>query len=116
MNVGNHTHRASSKITFISSSSLLFRSICHDWSDAKCCELSNTVAAMELGYSKISINDWVLPNTGSPIVPALLDLQVQAVPSGMERTQTQWAGLLEAINFHTDGKEIKGLIEAARKA
>lgn len=98
-----------------------FRSICHDWSDAKCREiLSNTVAAMEPGYSKILINDWVLPDTGSPLLPALLDIQMIAVLSGMERTQTQWKELLgsvglEIVKFHTIGKEIEGLIEAVRK-
>ena len=121
MNVVNPTHQASSKIFFISSSSLLFRSICHDWSDAKCRELSNTVATMEPGYSKILINDWVLPDTGGPLVPALLDIQVLAVISGMERTQTQWRGLLKAVgldivNFHTIGTENEDLIEAVRKA
>ena len=98
-----------------------FRSICHDWSDIKCRQLlSNTVAAMEPGYSKILINDWVLPDTGSPLVPALLDIQMLAVLSGMERTQTQWRELLgsvglEIVNFHTAGNEVEGLIEAVRR-
>ena len=43
---------------------------------------------MEPGYSKILIKDGVLPDTGSPLVPALLDIQVLALLSGMERTQT----------------------------
>lgn len=75
---------------------------------------------MEPGYSKILINDWVLPDTGSPLLPALLDIQMIAVLSGMERTQTQWKELLgsvglEIVKFHTIGKEIEGLIEAVRK-
>ena len=43
---------------------------------------------MEPGYSKILINDWVSPDTGSSLVPALLDIQMLAVLSGMEGTQT----------------------------
>ncbi|CAF9913570.1 MAG: hypothetical protein ALECFALPRED_008912 [Alectoria fallacina] len=98
-----------------------FRSICHEWSDEKCREiLGNTVAAMEPGYSKILINDWVLPDSGSPLLPALLDIQMLAVFSGMERTQPQWKKLLgsvglEIVKFHTLGKGTEGLIEAVRK-
>ena len=75
---------------------------------------------MEPGYSKILINGWVLPDSGSPLVPALLDIQVLAVLSGMERTQTQWRELLgsvglETVSFHTACNEVEGLIEAVRK-
>ena len=68
----------------------------------------------------ILINDWVLPDTGNPLVPALLDIQVLVVLSGMERTQTQWRELLgsvglEIVNLHTAGNEVEGLIEAVRK-
>ena len=75
---------------------------------------------MEPGYSKMLINDWVLPDTGSPLVPALLDIQMLVVLSGMERTETQWKHLLasvglEIVKFHTIGKEVEGLIEAVRK-
>lgn len=75
---------------------------------------------MKPGYSKILINEWVLPDTGSPLLPALLDIQMLAVLSGMERTQTQWKQLLESVGleivkFHTIGKEIEGLIEAVQR-
>lgn len=75
---------------------------------------------MEPGYSKILINDWVLPDSGSPLLPALLDIQMLAVFSGMERTQPQWKKLLgsvglEIVKFHTLGKGTEGLIEAVRK-
>lgn len=75
---------------------------------------------MEPGYSKILINDWVLPDTGSPLLPALMDIQMIIVLSGIERTQTQWKELLgsvglEVVKFHSLGKEVEGLIEAVRK-
>ena len=83
----------SSKIAlrpWIGARAYFLSSICHDWSDAKCRQiLSNTVTAMEPGYSQILTNDWILPDTGSPLVPALLDIQMLAVLSGMEHTQTQ---------------------------
>ena len=75
---------------------------------------------MELGYSKILINEWVLPDTDCSLRPALLDIHMLAVPIGMERTQTQWKELLESVGlevvkFHSGGKEVEGLIEAVRK-
>lgn len=75
---------------------------------------------MEPGYSKILINDWVLPDTGSPLLPALMDIQMIIVLSGIERTQTQWKDLLESVGlevvkFHSLGKEVEDLIEAVRK-
>ncbi|KAK4691124.1 hypothetical protein P7C71_g5810, partial [Lecanoromycetidae sp. Uapishka_2] len=95
-----------------------FRSICHDYSDDKCRELlSNTIAAMKPGYSRVLINDWVLPDTGSPLLPALLDIQMMAVLSGMERTESQWKELLDSVGLRiskiwNSGKEVEGLIEA----
>jgi len=93
------------------------RSICHDWSDERAAALlKNTVEAIEPGYSRLLINDWVVPDTGSPLLPALLDLQMMAMLSGIERTETQWKGLLgevglEIVNFWSVGVEVEGLIE-----
>ena len=75
---------------------------------------------MEPGYSKILINEWVVPDTGSALIPALIDIQMLAVLSGMERTRTQWMELLESVglvivSFYTIGKGFEDLIEAVRK-
>jgi hypothetical protein len=61
------------------------RSVCHDWSDDKAREiLSNTVSAMKPGYSHLLISDWVIPDTGSPLAPALLDINMMTLLSGVE--------------------------------
>ncbi|TVY47936.1 Demethylsterigmatocystin 6-O-methyltransferase [Lachnellula occidentalis] len=97
------------------------RSIFHDYSDAKCREiLQHVVKAMEPGYSKLLIFEWILPDTDSPLYPALLDINMMALFSGMERTEIQWRELLgsaglEVVKFWTIGKETEGLIEAIRK-
>lgn len=44
---------------------------------------------MKPGYSKLLIFEWVLPDTGSPLYPALLDINMMALFSGMERTEIQ---------------------------
>ncbi|TVY18906.1 O-methyltransferase asqD [Lachnellula arida] len=97
------------------------RSIFHDYSDAKCREiLQHVVKAMKPGYSKLLVFEWVLPDAGSPLYPALLDINMMALFSGMERTEIQWRELLgsaglEIVKFWTIGKETEGLIEAVRK-
>lgn len=75
---------------------------------------------MKAGYSKLLINDWVLPEEGSPLYPSLLDINMLALFSSMERTVGQFTELLESegftiVEFHTvPGNE--GLIEAVVKS
>lgn len=97
------------------------RSILHDWSDQKCHEiLENIAAAMKPGYSKLLLNEWVLPDMGVPLYPALLDINMMALLSGMERTKTQWKELLSSVGltivkFWEIGPEDEGLIEVVRE-
>ncbi len=96
-----------------------FRTVFHDWPDSKARQiLRNTVSAMT-EHSKILINEWVLPDVGTPVYPALLDIQVMAMLSGMERTETQWKELLESVGLkvvkvHKINEESEGLIEAVK--
>ncbi|KAL8829948.1 MAG: hypothetical protein Q9191_001720 [Dirinaria sp. TL-2023a] len=95
-----------------------FRAIFHNWTDSKCRDiLQNVVKAMKPGYSKLLVNEWVLPEAGVPLYPALLDINMMALFSGMQRTQTQWKDLLESVGlkivkFWSVGPEVEGLIEA----
>ena len=74
-----------------------FRNICHDWSDEHCQTiLTNTAKSMEKGYSRILIDDFVLPNTGAPLRGSAMDFLMMVYASGMERTRHQWETLLEA--------------------
>lgn len=76
------------------------RSICRDWSDDKLGEiLSNTVSAMKPGYSRLFINEWVIPDTGSPFLPAVLDIAMMALESGVERTESKWKELLGSVGL-----------------
>lgn len=72
------------------------------------------------GYSKLLIFEWVLPDIGTPLYPALLDINMLALLSGMERTTSQWKALLdsvglEIVKFWTIDNETEGLIEAVKK-
>lgn len=95
-----------------------FRYILHDWPDDACVEiLRHTAAAMEPGYSKILIFEWILPAKNVPLYPSLLDINMMAVLNGMERTEEQWNTLLtkaglKVVKFWKNGEDQEGLIEA----
>jgi hypothetical protein len=98
------------------------RYIMHDYSDSICQKiLKNIVDAMTPGFSKLLIFDFVLPDVGAPPYPSLLDINMMALLSGMERTETQWKVLLESVGleivqFYKDGKNTEGLVEAILKS
>lgn len=75
---------------------------------------------MTPGYSKVLIHEWILPDTGAPLYPSLLDINMLALFAGMERTETQWRELLgsvglEIVKIWSIDKNTEGLIEAVRK-
>ncbi|CAK3792409.1 S-adenosyl-L-methionine-dependent methyltransferase [Lecanosticta acicola] len=77
-----------------------FRNIMHDWSDKKCrAILSNTVKAMDPKYSRILIDDYVLPDTGADLRAASMDVLMMIFASGMERTRHQWEELLGSVGL-----------------
>jgi hypothetical protein len=99
-----------------------FRGVFHDWSDDKSVEILNHVReAFKPGYSKLLINEFVLPATGPPLYPSLLDINMMAVLNGQERTRKQWTSILDragfkVLEFHVDPTgATEGLIEADLK-
>ena len=73
-----------------------FRMILHDWPDDQCLLiLQNTVQAMKPGYSKLLINDIVLPNKGAGAFPTQSDITMMSLLAAMERSEDQWRALLE---------------------
>ena len=77
-----------------------FRAICHDWSDKYCRDfLSHTARSMKKGYSSLLINDFVLPDTGTSLLPASLDILMMSFVAGAERTESQWRSLLDSVGL-----------------
>ncbi|KAI9730961.1 MAG: hypothetical protein M1818_008036 [Claussenomyces sp. TS43310] len=94
-----------------------FRAICHDWPDKACQEfLGNTAKAMKADYSRLLINDFVLPDTKPDLHPALLDLMMMSMCSGAERTEKQWRALLESVGLEIVKIWNKGSVEAVIEA
>jgi len=70
----------------------------YDCSDTKCREvLQYVVDCTEPGHSELLIFEYIPPDVGTPLFPALLDIQMLAVSSGMERTEMQWRELLGSL-------------------
>lgn len=79
---------------------------------------------MKPGHSKLLIFEFILPDLNAAMWPALLDIQMMASLSGMERTESQWKELLDSVGLEVvkfwkssskGSMEQQGLVEAVRK-
>ncbi|KAI9751446.1 MAG: hypothetical protein M4579_006056 [Chaenotheca gracillima] len=93
-------------------------SVLHDWGDENALKiLQQLVPALEKGYSKILINENVIPDTGASWEMTSLDFYMMGLAASRERTESQWRKLLDSaglkavkIWFHERASE--SLIEA----
>ncbi|KAE8145131.1 S-adenosyl-L-methionine-dependent methyltransferase [Aspergillus avenaceus] len=73
--------------------------IFHDWPDEICREiLSNIIPAMTPGYSKILINEHIVPSTGAYCETTSLDMIMMTLGS-RERTEDHWIKLLTSVGL-----------------
>lgn len=91
--------------------------VLHDWSDETSVNiLKQTSAVMKQGYSKILINDIVIPTTDASCYQAAMDcLVLQA--SANERTEAVWRKVIEdaglkLVKIWPDGRGYESVIEA----
>ncbi|KAL9593641.1 MAG: hypothetical protein Q9219_007457 [cf. Caloplaca sp. 3 TL-2023] len=72
----------------------------HDWPDNAAREILLCLApAMKKGYSKLLINENVIPARGAHWLSTGLDMTMMAGFSSCERTEDNWRKLLEASGF-----------------
>lgn len=92
----------------------------HDWSDELCIKILSLLAdAMTPGKSRLLIAEIVLPAIGADLEAGWMDLTMMTL-TGMERTEKQWAFLLDASGFkldkvHTAPGTNYGVVEASLK-
>ncbi|KAH8692617.1 putative O-methyltransferase [Talaromyces proteolyticus] len=92
-------------------------SILHDWPDNKCKEiLTNLAQAMTPGYSKVLINENVIPDTDADWQTTSLDIIMMTIFASQERTERQWRALVESaglkiVHIFTAEKGVESLIE-----
>ena len=96
-----------------------FSHIFHDWSDDPCRSiLKNLKPAFKPGYSKLLLNEFILPDVGCSFLQAGFDIGMMAMHAGAERTETQWTELLASEGFKVvkfwlpPGADGEGIIEA----
>ena len=69
---------------------------------------------MKKGYSKLILNELVLPDTGCPLFPASMDVFMMGVHTGIERTEKELlesAGL-QVKRFWRPPGDGEGIVEA----
>lgn len=54
---------------------------------------------MKKGYSKLIIEEFVLPDQNCPLLPAMWDLEMLVFCTSMERAKSAWARLLESAGL-----------------
>lgn len=93
-------------------------SILHDWSDTDCQRILLQIAeAMENGYSKLLINENIVPDRGADWKITSLDWFMMALVATAERTETEWTALLRSaglkvVGIWTTDLAVESLIEA----
>lgn len=90
----------------------------HDWPDSKAHNILMSLRpSLSKGYSKLLINEYVIPDEQAHWVSTALDMAVMAVFSAAERTEQDWKRLLESAGFTiskiwTDEPGTESVIEA----
>jgi len=75
----------------------------HDWPDSKASEiLLRLKEAMRPGYSKLLLNESILPDQNCSPYYAAMDINMMCILAGIERSRTQWTGLIESAGLHIE--------------
>ena len=93
----------------------------HNWSDEEAKKiLRNIATAMKTDYSRLYLNENILPDTGCSLFSAEMDIVMLALHGSGERTRRQWTLLLDSAGLRI--KKIwpgpgntEGIIEAVRR-
>ncbi|KAK1831000.1 S-adenosyl-L-methionine-dependent methyltransferase [Podospora conica] len=96
------------------------RLVLHDWPDERCRTLLRaTAAAMTPGFSRILLNETIIPEKDCPALLAAADITMMSLLAGMERTREQWVALVESAGLRVvkiwqspDFRDLEGVIEA----
>ena len=72
----------------------------HDWPDIQAQKILESVRpGLEKGYSKLLINENVIPDQGAHWLSTALDIVMMASFSASERTEQNWRNLLKSAGF-----------------
>lgn len=94
--------------------------ILHDWRDEQARDiLDNIINAMDPGYSRLIINDQIIPDRDCDFATACISIKMMVQVGAFERTEKQWRALLTSaglkdLSFHHPPNGGEGIITAAR--
>lgn len=75
-------------------------SVLHDWPDEVCGKiLAQVTSAMKPGYSKLLINENVIPPTHADWQATALDIMMLTLLSSRERTAEDWTSVLSGAGL-----------------
>ncbi|KAI0153243.1 S-adenosyl-L-methionine-dependent methyltransferase [Xylariaceae sp. FL1272] len=89
----------------------------HDWPDQTCLSILGRIKeAMEPGYSKLLINENVIPTQGAWWEATALDMIMLTYFSSKERTRSDWENLIEQaglkiVEIYSGGHGVESIIE-----
>lgn len=93
-------------------------SVLHDWPDDRCVEIvGRIVEAMEPGYSRLIVNEHVIPPVGASWEATFADIYMMGLFGSRERTEGDWRELLEGRcglkirGIWNPGNGVEGVIE-----
>ena len=99
-----HLAERTKSLPFAGAKAYYLHSVLHDWDDALCLKiLNNIVPAMSPGYSKLLINENVVPDFGAAWPITSMDWLMMALGAVKERTEKQWRGLLQQARLEVKG-------------
>jgi O-methyltransferase domain/Dimerisation domain len=73
--------------------------ILHDWSDQECIEILSNVRAAASSSGRVFIIEHIVPGANEPHFAKLFDIHMMCWGTGRERTEAEYAGLLEAAGW-----------------
>ncbi|KAL4888675.1 O-methyltransferase-domain-containing protein [Aspergillus ambiguus] len=94
--------------------------ILHDWRDEQARDiLRNIVSSMEPGYSRLIINDQIIPDRDCDFATACISIMMMVQVGALERTEQQWRALLTSVglkdlSFHQPPGGGEGIIVATK--
>ena len=94
------SRRAVRRLTPLGARAYYMHSCLHDWPDSKAHDiLTNLKPGLTKGYSKLLINEHVIPDQGAHWLSTALDIVMMVNFSARERTEHNWRALLDSAGF-----------------
>lgn len=90
--------------TCLGARAYFLHSIMQDWSDSECTHiLKQLVPAMTKGYSKVLLNEFILPNKGAHWALTCLDWELMSSLSARQRTEAEFKSVIESAGLKIVG-------------